>query len=126
MSPEHAEAAEEAHHGIVKNGPGALETAASMWVALIEELLHTCVDVRAEVRLSALRTLFSVVVTHGAIFGDAAWRALFSTGVLAENQGIRVAISTGARMAITPLPVDQLGRSRSGTSPADIGAIEAP
>ena len=60
------------------------------------------------------------------LLGDAAWRALFSTGVLAENQGIRVAISTGARMAITPLPVDQLGRSRSGTSPADIGAIEAP
>ena len=58
------------------------------------------------------------------LLGDAAWRDLFTTGNLVENPGIRVTISTQPRLTVTPMVVDQLGRSR--TSLADIGAIEAP
>jgi hypothetical protein len=60
------------------------------------------------------------------LLGDAAWRELFSTGALTENPGIIVTMSTRPRLDVTPLTVDQLGRSRSGASPGDIGAIEAP
>jgi hypothetical protein len=60
------------------------------------------------------------------LLGDAAWRELFSTGALTENPGIMVTMSTRPRLDVTPLTVDQLGRSRSGASPGDIGAIEVP
>jgi hypothetical protein len=60
------------------------------------------------------------------LLGDAAWRGLFSTGYLTENPGINVTISTRPRLTVTPVRVDQLGRTRPSNSPADIGAIEAP
>lgn len=60
------------------------------------------------------------------LLGDAAWRQLFSTGQLIENRGITVTMSTQRRLRVTPLGVDQLGRTRPTTSPTDIGAIEAP
>lgn len=60
------------------------------------------------------------------LLGDAAWRALFSTGALAENPGISITISTRPRLSVTPPTVDQLGRARPAASLADIGAIEVP
>jgi len=58
--------------------------------------------------------------------GDAAWRALFSSGPLAENPSIDVQISTAPRLAVPIQRVDQRFRWRPAHSPADIGAIELP
>lgn len=60
------------------------------------------------------------------LLGDAAWRSLFASGSLVENPGIRIAVSTAPRLTVRPLGVDQLGRARPASSPADIGAIEVP
>ncbi|MBU1170617.1 MAG: hypothetical protein KKD44_13735 [Proteobacteria bacterium] len=57
--------------------------------------------------------------------GDDAWTALFSTGPLAENTGITIAIWQ-AIYSVTPLGVDQLGHVRAMHGPWDIGAIEMP
>ena len=58
------------------------------------------------------------------LLGDAAWRALFDQGTLAENRGIRMTMSTGPRLAVQRLQTDQLGTARPASAPGDIGAIE--
>lgn len=60
------------------------------------------------------------------LLGDSAWQALFTSGRLAENQGITVAIQTRDALGVSRLTTDQLGNSRPTQSAADIGAIEAP
>jgi len=60
------------------------------------------------------------------LLGDEAWQTLFTSGALAENPGIRMTVSTGARLTVQRLPVDQLGAARPSNGPGDIGAIEAP
>jgi hypothetical protein len=58
--------------------------------------------------------------------GDAAWRALFSSGPLAENGSIAVAVDTRTRLTAQRPDVDQLGQARPAGAPSDIGAIERP
>jgi hypothetical protein len=60
------------------------------------------------------------------LLGDQAWQSLFANGSLAENPDIRMTISTRPRLAVSPLAVDQLGRMRSTSLPADVGAVEMP
>jgi hypothetical protein len=59
------------------------------------------------------------------LLGDAAWRALFDPGSLAENPGISMTFMTPG-LTVSRLPTDQLGTSRPAQGNADIGAIEAP
>jgi hypothetical protein len=77
-------------------------------------------------RLDAALEAAAVVNLGPELLGDAAWRALFSNGALAENPGISVTISTRPRMTVQPLGTDQLGHARPADSGADVGAIEAP
>ena len=51
---------------------------------------------------------------------------LFTSGALAENPGIRMTVSTGPRLTVQRLSVDQLGTARPANGLGDIGAIEAP
>jgi hypothetical protein len=60
------------------------------------------------------------------LLGDEAWQRLFASGVLAENPGIRMTVSTGPRLTVQRLSVDQLGTARPANGLGDIGAIEAP
>ena len=59
------------------------------------------------------------------VLGDAAWQALFSSGTLTENGGIRVTVRSG-KLTVEPLTVDQRGAARPANAPGDIGAIEVP
>jgi hypothetical protein len=58
--------------------------------------------------------------------GDAAWSALFSSGPLAENAAITIAVDTRVRLTMQRPAVDQLGQARPAGAPGDIGAIERP
>jgi hypothetical protein len=60
------------------------------------------------------------------LLNDEAWQRLFASGALAENPGIRMTVSTGPRLTVQRLPVDQLGTTRPAGALGDIGAIEAP
>ena len=60
------------------------------------------------------------------LLGDGPWAALFSSGSLVENPGILVSISTRPRLTVRPPDIDQLGRARPASTPADVGAIEVP
>ena len=59
------------------------------------------------------------------ILGDAAWRSLFTTGLLTENTNIRISVQTSSRLTVQRVSVDQLGVARPANAPGDIGAIEA-
>jgi hypothetical protein len=58
------------------------------------------------------------------LLGDAAWRALFSSGYLAENSRIAMDVQTGRAFSVQRLSVDQLGTSRPPNTAGDVGAIE--
>jgi hypothetical protein len=58
--------------------------------------------------------------------GDEAWRALFSSGTLAENPAITMAVDTRARLSVQRPGDDQLGVPRPAGALGDIGAIERP
>jgi hypothetical protein len=58
--------------------------------------------------------------------GDQAWRELFSSGALAENPAITIAIDTRARLTVRRESNDQLGTPRPDDGLADIGAIDRP
>jgi hypothetical protein len=58
--------------------------------------------------------------------GDEAWRTLFTSGSLAENAFITIAVDTRARLTVQRASVDQLGVTRAASVPSDIGAIERP
>ena len=60
------------------------------------------------------------------LLGDEAWQTLFTSGALVENPGIRMTVSTGPRLTVQRLSVDQLGTARPTGALGDIGAIEAP
>ena len=60
------------------------------------------------------------------LLGDEAWQALFTSGALAENPGMRMTVSTGPRLTVQRLSVDQIGTARPAGGAGDIGAIEAP
>lgn len=77
-------------------------------------------------RLDAALEAAAITNLGPELLGDAAWRALFSSGALAENPGISVTISTRPRMTVQPLGTDQLGRLRPSNTRADVGAIEVP
>jgi hypothetical protein len=75
-------------------------------------------------RLDAKLAQAGVAGLGPEMLGDAAWLRLFPTdGALQENPGLRLTLSRDS-MAVRPLAVDQLGRSRSTTGSGDIGAIE--
>ena len=58
--------------------------------------------------------------------GDAAWEALFSSGPLAENPGIRMTLLRQSGPQAQLAPVDQAGALRPANVLGDIGAIEVP
>jgi hypothetical protein len=58
------------------------------------------------------------------LLGDAAWKALFSSGPLAENARISVSMSSRPRLTVQRLTTDQLGVERPPRAASDIGAIE--
>jgi hypothetical protein len=61
-----------------------------------------------------------------AILGDDAWRTLFGSGPLAENQGIRLQFEQRRLLTVRRGATDQLGAARPMGQPGDVGAIEAP
>jgi hypothetical protein len=77
-------------------------------------------------RLDAALAAAAIPGMGPELLGDAAWRTLFASGPLVENPGIRMTVSTVPRLTVRPLGVDQLGRARPTSVPADIGAIEMP
>lgn len=60
------------------------------------------------------------------ILGDANWKALFESGALAENAGIRMRVITDSGFAALLQEFDQLGNPRPAGILGDIGAIEMP
>jgi hypothetical protein len=60
------------------------------------------------------------------LLGDDEWAALFTSGHLAENPYITMAISENTNAGFAPLEVDQLGTERPVNTLCDIGAIEIP
>jgi hypothetical protein len=58
------------------------------------------------------------------VLGDDEWKALFTSGPLAENPYITVAIGEYSVPGFAALEVDQLGNSRPVNTLCDIGAIE--
>jgi hypothetical protein len=77
-------------------------------------------------RLDASLVQAGIATLGPELLGDAAWRQLFPTeGSLQENPGLRLTLSRSS-MAVRPLSVDQLGRTRAATGTGDIGAIERP
>ncbi len=60
------------------------------------------------------------------LLGDAAWRAMFSSGYLAENPRMRISVRTDPRLSVQRISVDQRGVARPANAPSDIGAIENP
>ncbi len=77
-------------------------------------------------RLDAALEAVAIPSLGPELLGDTEWRALFSSGALAENPGIHVTVSTQPRMTVRRPDTDQLGRARPAASPADVGAIEGP
>jgi hypothetical protein len=59
------------------------------------------------------------------LLGDAAWRALFTSGPLVENPGIRFDIGVARSLVVERGAVDQMGTARPSQAPADIGAVES-
>ncbi len=57
---------------------------------------------------------------------DQVWQTLFTSGVLAENPAIDIAIDTRTRLTVQREAVDQRGRPRPAAGLADIGAVERP
>jgi hypothetical protein len=76
-------------------------------------------------RLDAYLAAQAVPGLGPELLGSAQWRRLFTSGYLEENPQLRVTLTTQQTLAVQRSDLDQLGHSR-GTSPADIGAIEAP
>ena len=60
------------------------------------------------------------------LLGDQAWRALFSSGYLAENPRTRISVRTEPRLTVQRESTDQRGVARPANAPSDIGAIEVP
>lgn len=60
------------------------------------------------------------------LLGDSAWQALFTSGRLAENQGLAMTIYGRDALDVSQLDVDQQGAARPTASKSDIGAIESP
>jgi hypothetical protein len=56
--------------------------------------------------------------------GDDEWRALFQSGALAENPGIRMTVETRSAFEATRAAEDQRGTARPAGEPGDVGAIE--
>lgn len=56
--------------------------------------------------------------------GDDDWEALFQSGALAENPGIRMTVATRRSFEATRAAEDQRGTARPAGAPGDIGAIE--
>ena len=77
-------------------------------------------------RLDAALAAAAIPGQGPELLGDEAWQMLFASGALAENPGIRMTVSTGPRLTVQRLSVDQLGTARPANGPGDIGAIEAP
>jgi hypothetical protein len=77
-------------------------------------------------RLDAALAAAAIPGMGPALLGDEAWQTLFASGALAENPGIRMTVSTGPRLTVQRLSVDQIGSARPASGVGDIGAIEAP
>ena len=77
-------------------------------------------------RLDAALEAAAVPDLGPQLLGDTEWWALFSSGALAENPGIRMTVSTQPRMTVRPLDTDQLAQLRAANTPADVGAVKAP
>jgi hypothetical protein len=60
------------------------------------------------------------------LLGDDEWADLFASGPLDENNHIVMDMIHGTPSSISPLPLDQTGRTRPAGALADIGAIEMP
>ena len=58
------------------------------------------------------------------VLGDDEWTALFTSGPLAENPYLRIAIGEYAVPGFSALAVDLLGNARPANTLCDIGAIE--
>lgn len=76
-------------------------------------------------RLDAALVAQSITGLGPELLGEAQWRRLFTSGYLTENSQIRMTVTTRQAMTMQRAEMDQLGHSR-GSTPADIGAIEAP
>lgn len=77
-------------------------------------------------RLDAALEARAIAGMGPELLGDQAWRALFSSGYLAENPRIRISVRTDPRLSVQRLSVDQRGVARPANAPSDIGAIENP
>lgn len=75
-------------------------------------------------RLDAALAALPVAGMGPELLGDSAWRALFTSGMLAEDPSIRISVSTRSRLNVQRLPTDQLGTARPSAAHADIGAVE--
>ena len=95
---------------------------AETWTKLLSALLAASVDDRAEIRLSALRTLFSILVAHGGTFSDAAWHACLwglATTVIDRTEWLVGNAATAASSSSEPaLP----GQERTAAA----GAVASP
>jgi hypothetical protein len=76
-------------------------------------------------RLDAALAQASVPGMGPELLGDAEWRAMFTSGPLAENPNLRFEIGVARSLLVQRSAVDQLGTARPTQAPADIGAIEA-
>jgi hypothetical protein len=60
------------------------------------------------------------------LLGDDAWKALFSSGPLVENEAIIMKVTTDSPFTVFMQEVDQIGTERPVDTLGDIGAIEMP
>lgn len=77
-------------------------------------------------RLDAALAAHAVPALTPQGLGDEAWRTLFTSGPLAENPALTLAVDTRTRLTVQRSTTDQTGRPRPAGAPADIGAIELP
>ena len=76
-------------------------------------------------RLDAALSQATIPGMGPELLGDAGWRALFTSGPLVENPGIRFDIGVARSLVVERGAVDQTGTARPSQAPADIGAVES-
>jgi hypothetical protein len=81
-------------HGVRPASPSSLDAASGyLWSHLLDALRNGCLDIRQEVRHAAVKSLFSLVVTHGSAMPGAFWTPFLSSTLKVLMETVRAAIA---------------------------------